>query len=50
MAQPNPNIMEELRKTFAAIKRFEFYLASSAEIDFCPKQMLMAEKKIPKIA
>jgi len=38
LAEPNPFIMDELRKTFPRGKRVEFYLASLAEIDFCLKQ------------
>jgi hypothetical protein len=38
LAEPNPFIMEELRKAFPPGKRVEFYLASPAEIDFCLKQ------------
>jgi len=38
VAEPNPFIMEELKKAFPPGKRVEFYLASPAEIDFCLKQ------------
>jgi hypothetical protein len=38
LAEPNPFIMDELRKTFPPGKRVEFYLASPGEIDFCLKQ------------
>jgi hypothetical protein len=38
LPEPNPFIMDELRKAFPPGKRVEFYLASPAEIDFCLKQ------------
>jgi hypothetical protein len=38
LAEPNPSIMDELRRAFPPGKRVEFYLASPGEIDFCLKQ------------
>jgi hypothetical protein len=38
LAEPNPSVMDELRRAFPPGKRVEFYLASPGEIDFCLKQ------------
>jgi len=38
LAEPNPSIMDELRRAFPPAKRVEFYLASIGEIDFCLNQ------------
>jgi hypothetical protein len=38
LAEPNPSVMDELRRAFPPAKRVEFYLASPGEIDFCLKQ------------
>ncbi len=37
LAEPNPPIMDELRRAFPPGKKVEFYLASIGEIDFCLK-------------
>ncbi|MGA2956295.1 MAG: hypothetical protein ABSF48_11305 [Thermodesulfobacteriota bacterium] len=33
--EPNPFVMDELRRVFSSGKRVEFYLANPAEIDYC---------------
>jgi hypothetical protein len=38
LAEPNPLVMDELRRTFPPGKRVEFYLASPLEMDFCRRQ------------
>jgi len=38
IAEPNPSILDELRRVFPPGKRVEFYLASPGEIDLCLKQ------------
>jgi hypothetical protein len=38
LAEPNPSVMDELRRAFPPGKTVEFYLASIGEIDFCLKQ------------
>ena len=35
LAEPNPFVMDELRRVFPSGKRVEFYLANSMEIDHC---------------
>lgn len=38
LAEPNPSIMDELRRVFPPGKRVEFCLASPSDIDFCLNQ------------
>jgi hypothetical protein len=38
LAEPNPLVMDELRRAFPPGKRVEFYLASPLEMDFCRRQ------------
>jgi hypothetical protein len=38
LAEPNPFIMDEIRRTFPPGKKVEFYLADLLEMDFCLKK------------
>ena len=38
LAEPNPLVMDELRRAFPPGKRVEFYLANPMEMDFCRRQ------------
>jgi hypothetical protein len=38
LAEPNPLVMDELRRAFPHGKRVEFYLANPMEMDFCRRQ------------
>jgi type IV pilus assembly protein PilB len=40
VSEPNPMVMDELKRTFPVEKKVEFYLAKPSEIDLCLKKKL----------